>query len=41
MKCNNNGLGAIITAKNKVFIGLLLENCYLDGQLNFWWGIKI
>ena len=24
-------------AKNKVFIGLLLENCYLVGEMNFWW----
>ena len=23
------GTGAMTTAKNKVFIGLLLENCYL------------
>ena len=26
------------TAKNKVFIGLLLENCYLVGEINFWLG---
>ena len=26
------------TAKNKVFIELLLENCYLMGEINFWWG---
>ena len=26
------------TVKNKVFIGLLLENCYLVGEMNFWWG---
>ena len=25
------------TAKNKVFIGLLLENCYLVEGMNFWW----
>ena len=30
------------TAKNKVFIELLLENCYLVGEMNFWLGgIKI
>ena len=28
------------TAKNKVFIGLLLENFYLVGEMNFWWGDK-
>ena len=26
------------TAKNKVFIGLLLENCYLVREMTFWWG---
>ena len=26
------------TAKNKVFIEQLLENCYLMGEINFWWG---
>ena len=26
------------TAKNKVFIGLLFENCYLVGERNFWLG---
>ena len=26
------------TARIKVFIGLLLENCYLEGEMNFWWG---
>ena len=26
------------TAKNKVFIELLLENCYLQGEMNFWYG---
>ena len=26
------------TAKNKVFIGLLLENFYLVGEMNFWCG---
>ena len=26
------------TAKNKVFIRLLLENCYLGGEINFWSG---
>ena len=30
------------TAKNKVVIGLFLENCYLVGEMSFWWGkIKI
>ena len=33
-----NGTRAMTTAKNKVFIGLLLENCYLVGEMNFWWG---
>ena len=23
---------------NKVFIGVLLENCYLVGKMNVWWG---
>ena len=35
-----NGTGAMTTAKNKVFIELLLENCYLVGGMNFWWGDK-
>ena len=26
------------TAKNEVFIGLQLENCYLVGGIKFWWG---
>ena len=26
------------TARNKAFIGLLLEYCYLVGELNFWLG---
>ena len=26
------------TAENKVFIGLILENCYLVGGINFWSG---
>ena len=26
------------TAKNKFFIGILLENCYLVGEINFWLG---
>ena len=25
------------TAKNKVFIELLLENCYLVREMNFWY----
>ena len=33
-----SGTRAMTTAKNKVFIGLLLENCYLVGEMNFWWG---
>ena len=32
------GTRAMTTAKNKIFIGLLLENCYLVGEMNFWWG---
>ena len=28
------------TAKTKVFIELLLENCYLVKETNFWWGDK-
>ena len=30
------------TTKNKVFIGSLLENCYLEREIKFWWerGIK-
>ena len=27
----------MITAKNKVFIELLLDNCYLVRRMNFWW----
>ena len=28
------------TAKNKVFIELLLENCYLVWEIKFWlWGV--
>ena len=30
---------AMTTAKDKVFIGLLLENCYLVREMNFWWGV--
>ena len=26
------------TAENKLFIGILLENCYLVGEINFWLG---
>ena len=26
------------TTKNKVFIRSLLENCYLEGEIKFWWG---
>ena len=26
------------TAKNKVLIRLLLEKCYLEGEINFWLG---
>ena len=33
-----NGTRAMTTAKNKVFIGLLLENCYLVGEMNVLWG---
>ena len=33
-----NGTRAMATAKNKVFIGLLLENCYLVREMTFWWG---
>ena len=29
------------TVKNKIFIGLMFENCYLVWELNFWWGMKI
>ena len=36
MKIDKNGTGAMATAKNKVFIELLLENCYLVGEMNFW-----
>ena len=25
------------TAKNAVFIGLKLENCYSIGAIDFWW----
>ena len=32
MKIKLNGTGAMTTAKKKVFIGLLLENCYLVGE---------
>ena len=29
------------TAKNAVFIGLSLENCYsMEGRVNFWWGAQ-
>ena len=35
-----NGTRVMTTAKNKVFIGLLLENFYLVGEMNFWWGDK-
>ena len=31
----NNDLGAMTTAKNKIFIGLMLENCYLVGGWTF------
>ena len=31
-----NGTSAMTTAKNKVFIGLLLENCNLVGETTFW-----
>ena len=36
-KKKKNGTRAMTTGKNEVFIGLLLENCYLVGQMNFWW----
>ena len=26
------------TAKNKLFIELLLENCYFVGKIKIWWG---
>ena len=32
-----NDTRAMTTMKNKVFIGLLLENCCLVGEMNFWW----
>ena len=32
-----NGTRTMTKAKNNVFIGLLLENCYLVGEMNFWW----
>ena len=35
-----NDTRAMTTMKNKVFIGLLLENCCLVGEMNFWWGDK-
>ena len=25
------------TPKNVAFIGLQLENCYLEGEIDFWW----
>ena len=38
MKAKKNGTRAMTTAKNKVFIALLLENCYLVGEMNFFFG---
>ena len=35
-----NDTRVMATAKNKVFIGLLLENFYLVREVNFWWGDK-
>ena len=35
---NKNCTGAMTTAKNEVFIGLLHETCYLVGGINLWWG---
>ena len=37
-KKKKNSARAMTTAKNNVFIGLLHENGYLVGEINFWQG---